>query len=113
MAASAADDEVGRGDPSRLARRQQQGLFGQAGDHDRMGAMPHVLVLRGVGVAVVSELDAVKYVGAGLDFRPFFPVLPHTLSLVRPIQKAPSLVTLEFIEHFRDSLKTFTCEAVA
>ena len=65
------------------------------------------LVCTGVGVSVVSELDAVKYQKLGLGFRPFTPSLPHGLSLVRPILKKPSLVTLEFMEHFRDSLIPF------
>lgn len=65
------------------------------------------LVCNGVGVSIVSELDATKYDGAGLEFRPFVPQVPHALSLVRPILKKPSLVTLEFMEHFRDSLQPF------
>lgn len=65
------------------------------------------LVCNGVGVSVVSELDAVKYVGKGLDFRPFTPQLPHTLSLVRPVLAQPSMVALEFIENFTASLKPF------
>ncbi|WP_377189107.1 LysR substrate-binding domain-containing protein [Ruegeria meonggei] len=69
------------------------------------------LVVNGVGVAIVSELDAVKYAGQGLSFRPFRPILPHTLSLVRPVLKQPSLVALEFIELFSDSLIPFMTEA--
>ncbi len=65
------------------------------------------LALKGVGVSVVSELDAVQYSTRGLSYRPFKPLLPHTLSLVRPILKQPSLVTLEFIEQFRESLAPF------
>lgn len=65
------------------------------------------LVCKGAGVSIVSELDAVNYVGRGLDFRPFQPEVPHGLSLVRPIHKTPSLITLEFIEHFRRSLDPF------
>ena len=65
------------------------------------------LVCRGAGVSVVSELDAVKYCGQGLDFRPFVPVLPHTLSLVRPVLAQPSMVALEFIENFSASLQPF------
>ncbi len=71
------------------------------------------LVCNGVGVAVVSELDAVNYTGKGLNYRPFVPRLPHALSLVRPILKTPSLVTLEFIEHFRESLRPYMLAAKA
>lgn len=65
------------------------------------------LVCQGAGVAIVSELDAVKYVNRGLEFKPFTPNLPHTLSLVRPLLQHPSMVTLEFIEHFSASLQPF------
>lgn len=65
------------------------------------------LVCRGAGVSVVSELDAVKYKTQGLSYRPFHPVLPHCISLVRPIHKTPSLITLEFVEAFKDSLTSF------
>ncbi len=68
------------------------------------------LALKGVGVSVVSELDAVQYSTRGLCYRPFKPLLPHTLSLVRPILKQPSLVTLEFIEQFQESLKPFKAQ---
>ena len=57
---------------------------------------------------VVSELDASRYVGKGLKFRPFTPHLPHRISLVRPLIKRPSMVTLEFIDHFAKSLAPFT-----
>ena len=69
------------------------------------------LVVQGVGVSIVSELDAVKYVDLGLCFRPFKPFQPHTLSLVRPVLKQPSLITLEFIEHFSESLRPFMVPA--
>ncbi len=65
------------------------------------------LTCRGVGVSIVSELDAVKYVDQGIDFRPFQPQVPHQLSLVRPVHKTPSLITLEFMEEFERSLSPF------
>ena len=68
------------------------------------------LVCRGVGVSVVSELDAEQYAGRGLSFRPFHPVLPHGISLVRPIHKSASLITLEFMEYFKASLQPFLIE---
>ena len=69
------------------------------------------LVCKGAGIAVVSELDAVKYVSQGLDYRPFRPLVPHTLSLVRPITQQPSMVTLEFMEHFANSLRPFQLDS--
>jgi DNA-binding transcriptional LysR family regulator len=65
------------------------------------------LVCHGVGVSIVSELDADKYIGRGLRFRPFCPCVPHSISLVRPIHKNPSLITLEFMEHFQRSLHPY------
>lgn len=65
------------------------------------------LVCHGIGVAVVSELDAVKFAHQNIAFRPFSPMLAHRLSLVRPVVKRPSMVTLEFIDHFAASLVPF------
>ena len=65
------------------------------------------LVCNGAGVAIVSELDAIKYRENGLSYRPFYPTSPHSLSLVRPILKKPSLLTLEFVEYFIASLTPY------
>ena len=65
------------------------------------------LVLRGVGVSVVSALDAEGYAARGLVHRPFVPGVPHRLALVRPVHGAPSLLTLEFMDAFRESLRPF------
>ncbi len=62
------------------------------------------LVSLGVGVSIVSELDARTYKGR-LDFRPFTPNIPHQLSLVRPTHQAPSMITLDFMETFKESLE--------
>ena len=64
-------------------------------------------VANGVGISVVSELDAIGYCGRGVEFRNFQPDIPHRLSLLQPIHKEPSLVTLEFLELFRESLKPY------
>lgn len=68
-------------------------------------------VRRGVGVAIISELDAMQYIGRGVDFRPFVPTVPHRLSLVRPIHKQTSLIALEFLEYFKQSLQQYAPEA--
>lgn len=70
-------------------------------------------VRHGIGVAVISELDAAQYAGRGVAFRPFEPALSHRLSLVRPIHKAPSLIALEFIEEFSAGLNAFANPAPA
>ena len=64
-------------------------------------------VAEGVGVSVISELDAAGYSGRGIDFRPFEPSVSHRLALLQPIHKEPSLITLEFLDLFRESLKPF------
>ncbi|WP_372614770.1 LysR substrate-binding domain-containing protein [Aquicoccus sp.] len=71
------------------------------------------LACHGVGASVVSELDAVRYVERGLDFRPFAPAVPHHLSLVRPVLRKPSMITLEFIEQFTTSLAPFIADDTA
>jgi len=65
------------------------------------------LICQGLGVSVVSELDAAQYVSRGLRYRPFVPKLPHKISLVRPINKAPSLISLEFSDYFESSLQPY------
>lgn len=65
------------------------------------------LVLRGVGISIVSELDAAGYRARGLEFRPFDPAVPHRLAILRPIHSHPSMITLEFMEAFRESLRPF------
>lgn len=67
------------------------------------------LVCEGLGVSIVSELDAAKYTDRGLSFRPFHPALPHGISLVRPTHKTPSMITLEFAEAFEESLAPYVC----
>jgi len=64
------------------------------------------LVAQGVGVSVVSELDAQTYKDR-LDYRPFVPSVPHEICLVRPIHKRPSKITLDFMEEFKASLSEF------
>ncbi|MCF2872562.1 LysR substrate-binding domain-containing protein [Octadecabacter sp. G9-8] len=61
------------------------------------------LVMRGLGVSVVSELDARTYQDR-LRYRPFTPNVPHQISIVRPIHKIPSKITLDFMETFERSL---------
>lgn len=66
-----------------------------------------MLVAEGAGVSIVSEMDARQHDGKGLIIRPFTPEIPHRLFLLRSIHSAPSLITLEFMEAFEDSLKPF------
>ena len=69
------------------------------------------LICQGLGVSVVSELDAAQYVSRGLSYRPFAPAIPHKISLVRPVHKAPSLIALEFSDYFETSLEPYIMQA--
>jgi len=65
------------------------------------------LVSNGLGVSILSELDASKYVNMGLEFRPFRPKIPHRLALLRPTLKRPSMISLEFMQLFHESLRQY------
>ncbi|MGB0772035.1 MAG: LysR substrate-binding domain-containing protein, partial [Paracoccaceae bacterium] len=65
------------------------------------------LVSNGLGVSILSELDASKYVNTGLEFRPFRPKIPHRLALLRPTLKRPSMISLEFMQLFHESLRQY------
>lgn len=66
-----------------------------------------MLVAEGVGVSVVSEMDAQEYAPHGLILKPYTPNITHRLTLVHPTHSPASLVTLEFIEAFKESLKPY------
>ena len=68
------------------------------------------LVAKGNGVSVVSELDASQFYNHDIEMRAFLPHVPHHLSVLRPIATPPSIVTLEFIETFAESLKPFVTD---
>jgi len=66
-----------------------------------------MLVAAGVGVSVVSEMDAREYEGRGLILRPFVPSTPHFLSLIRPAAGRTSLLAADFLHVFEDSLAPY------
>jgi len=65
------------------------------------------LVAQGAGVSVVSAVDAHEHKDKGLIIRPFLPSIVHKLAIVRPVHTPPSMITLEFIQTFVDSLEPF------
>lgn len=69
------------------------------------------LVAAEVGVSIISALDAEGYRGRGVEIRPFSECVLHRMALVRPIHKRPSMVTLEFMARFRESLRPFELDA--
>jgi len=66
-----------------------------------------MLVAEGRGVSIVSEMDAREYESRGLIIKPFTPIIPHTLMLVRPKQTVLSTIALEFLDFFESSLEPF------
>jgi len=66
-----------------------------------------MLVAHGLGVSIVSEMDAQEYADQGLELRPFRPALAHHLTLLHPTHTPISMITLEFMEVFRGSLAPF------
>jgi len=69
------------------------------------------IVSRGQGVSVVSAVDAGSYEDKGLVIREFEPKLTHKLSVLRPIARSQSLVTLDFIDVFKESLSAYSVNA--
>lgn len=68
------------------------------------------LVAEGVGVAIVSELDAMEYRHQGIQIRPFYPRLPHNLDILQSRLSTRSLMAVEFAEMFIDSLTPYAFE---
>jgi len=66
-----------------------------------------MIVAEGAGVSIVSEMDAREHEDRGLTIRPFTPQVPHVLSLLRPTHTPSSMIALEFLEYFMESLKPF------
>lgn len=66
-----------------------------------------MLVAQGVGVSVVSEMDAREHQAQNLIIRNFGPNLAHRLTVVRPTHTPASMITLEFIQVFLDSLAPY------
>lgn len=66
-----------------------------------------MLVAEGSGISIVSEMDARGHEDRGLTIRPFLPEIPHVLSLLRPTHTPSSMIALEFLEYFLESLTPF------
>jgi DNA-binding transcriptional LysR family regulator len=66
-----------------------------------------IMVAEGYGVAVVSEIDAREYQSEGLVIRPFEPVIPFKINILYPAYKPRSIITIEFVESFKNSLGPF------
>lgn len=69
-----------------------------------------LLVSEGSGVSVVSALDAHNYQSENLLVKPFHPTLSHHLSILHPTHTPISMLTIDFIETFIESLAPFVQE---
>lgn len=68
------------------------------------------IVSQGKGVSIVSALDAAQFEDKGVISRPFEPKLEHRLSILRPLSGNRSLLVLDFIEAFQESLAPFVAK---
>jgi len=66
-----------------------------------------IMVAEGYGVSVVSEIDACEFESEGLVIRPFKPIIPFNINILYPAYMPQSIVTLEFVEAFKQSLEPF------
>nr|WP_320142128.1 LysR substrate-binding domain-containing protein [uncultured Cohaesibacter sp.] len=71
------------------------------------------IVAGGVGVSVVSIIDALEYEKDGLIIKPFKPVVPHRLSILFPTHTPRSVITMEFIDKFMKSLEPYQMKSRA
>ncbi len=67
-----------------------------------------IMVAQGQGVSVVSMLDAEQFKSADMETRPFDPELVHWLSILRPASGSRSLLSLDFVDTFVESLRPYT-----
>jgi len=66
-----------------------------------------IMVSEGLGVSVVSEIDAREYESRGLIIKPFTPAIPFHINILYPAYVPRSMVTHEFIDTFKESLQPF------
>jgi len=64
------------------------------------------LVAEGVGVSIVSQLDAADFAWTGLIARPFFPRVTHNLDVLRSRLSPSSMIAVEFADLFISSLES-------
>ena len=66
-----------------------------------------IMASEGVGVAIVSEIDAREYAGKNLKLIPYRPIIPFEINILFPADMPRSIVTLEFVKTFRQKLDRF------
>ena len=70
-----------------------------------------ILAAEGVGVSVVSEIDAAEYRPRGIVIRPFLPQINFAVNILFPADRPRSLALTEFIATFKESLAPFVVES--
>ena len=70
-----------------------------------------IMAAEGVGVSVVSEIDAAEYRSSGIVIRPFRPEISFALSILYPADRPRSLALTEFISAFKASLEPFVVDS--
>ncbi|MFC3613647.1 LysR family transcriptional regulator [Lutimaribacter marinistellae] len=86
---------------------EQCGVTPKGGVETRQFGTACRLVADGIGVSIVSELDAAEYAWTGLVSRPFFPRVVHNLDILRSRLSPVSMIALEFEDLFLRSLDPF------
>jgi len=93
--------------------QQLKGFFDSAGAslnirvETRQFAPACIMVAEGVGVSIVSEIDAAEYLSRGLVTRPVEPEVRFDLAILYPAERPRSLVLTEFVGAFKESLAPF------
>jgi len=77
----------------------------------RQFATACIMVGQGLGIAVVSSIDAQEYAEKGLAIRGFAPAIPFNLDLLYPVYHPRSLLLRDFVDRFKASLQPFLYEA--
>jgi len=77
----------------------------------RQFATACIMVGQGLGVAIVSSIDAQEYAEKGLAIRRFAPAIPFNLDLLYPVYHPRSLLLRDFVDRFKASLQPFLHEA--
>jgi DNA-binding transcriptional LysR family regulator len=73
----------------------------------RQFATACIMVVEGLGVSIVSEIDAREYEDQGLVIRPFEPAIPFQINILYPAYMPRSIATREFVDDFKRSLEPF------
>lgn len=69
-----------------------------------------IIISQGQGASVVSALDAEQFRGQNIAIVPFAPEIHHRLSILRPVSGSRSLLALDFLDAFVESLEPFRAD---